>query len=69
MDDRPKTNLPKQLATMDRSELVGFIRNLKCTFKMDFTDNFLGTMSLGRLRHVAAAAALHARPARPHAVG
>lgn len=69
MDDRPKSNLPKQLATMDRVELVGFIRNLKCTFEMDFTDNFLGSMSLGRLRHVAVAAALHARTAQPHAVG
>ena len=69
MDDRPNANIAKQLATMDRVELVGFIRNLKCTFQMDFTDDFLGSMSLGRLRHVAVAAALHARTTRPVPVG
>jgi hypothetical protein len=69
MDDSLNTNLAKQLATMDRNELVGFIRNLKCTFEMDFTDNFLGSMSLGRLRHVAAAATLHARVTKSVPIG
>lgn len=63
--------LVKEIATMDRENLIGYLRNLKLDFVVDFTDQFLQTISLERLKHIALAASLHvhepvpARSAQP----
>ena len=49
-----------RLAQMDRKELIRFIRQIRCSFELDFSDDFLHSMSLERLRHVTVAALLHA---------
>ena len=54
-------NLMDRIRSMDREGLVRFLRNLDCDFPIDFTDEFLGSLSLGRLRHIILAAVLHAR--------
>ena len=45
---------------MDRAKLIRYVRRLKCDFELDFTDEFLRSVSLERLRHIALAAGIHA---------
>lgn len=52
-------SLVTQLAEMDRSRLVAFLRSLHCSFPIDFTDDYLNSVSIDRLRHIALAACLH----------
>ena len=59
MSDRVE-QLVVDIATMSRVDLVGMLRKLNCHFKLDFTDDYLESLSLERLRHVALAAVLHA---------
>ena len=40
------------VAAMDRSTLVGQIHEYHATFPLDFTADFLSTVSLDRLRHI-----------------
>ena len=47
-----------KIATMSRSELIRLLRQLRCTFELDFTDEFLESASLDRLRHIVLAATL-----------
>ena len=49
-----------ELRTMSRPALVGVLRDLKCSFKIDFTEEFFNSISLDRLRHIVLAAKLHA---------
>jgi hypothetical protein len=55
--------LIERIAHMDRTELISMLRGLKCDFQIDFTDDYLMSISLERLRHVTFAAALHDHPA------
>jgi len=48
------------IARMQRDELLEILRSLRCSFKLDFTDEYLTTLSLERLRHVTMAAFIHA---------
>lgn len=50
-----------RIVGMDRPELTRTLRQLRCSFEMDFTDEFLDALSIDRLRHVVLAAAQHAR--------
>lgn len=50
-----------RIAAMNRRGLVRFLRGLDCGFEMDFTDEFLKSLSLGRLRHIVLAAISRAR--------
>lgn len=43
--------------------MIDFLRHLDCTFEVDFTDEFLATLSVQQLRHIVAEAVLHADPA------
>ncbi len=52
--------LVTDIASMDRGMLVKMLRGLDCDFQIDFTDDFLSTLSIERLRHVVLAASLHA---------
>ena len=55
--------LARRLRDMDRPALVRMLRKLECGFEMDFTDEFVASLSLTRLRHIVLAAYLHARNA------
>lgn len=52
--------LVSMISQMDRDELSKMLRSLQCEFKLDFTDDFLATVSIERFRHILIAAALHA---------
>lgn len=49
------------VAELDRPELVELLREVPCRFPVDFTDEYLNTLSLDRLRHVVVAVCLQAR--------
>jgi hypothetical protein len=51
--------MARDIATMDRPQLMGLLREMACPFKMDFSDEYLDSVTLERLRHIALAAALH----------
>jgi hypothetical protein len=51
--------LAEKVARMDRRSLMQLLHDLKCDFNLDFTEEFLNTVSLPRLRHIAIAASLH----------
>lgn len=57
--------LISKIAEMHRDEVTGLLRGLRCDFKLDFSDEFLASVSLERLRHIALAACLHARELIP----
>ena len=50
-----------KLASMSRSQLKGSLRSLKARFRMDFTDEFLDSLSKDKLRHILLAALLNGR--------
>ncbi|MCE5278095.1 MAG: hypothetical protein ABFD92_09950 [Planctomycetaceae bacterium] len=54
------------LQTLDRCELIRLLRGIQCDFDMDFTDDFLNSISVERLRHILTAASLHATNLGPH---
>jgi hypothetical protein len=47
------------IASMKRSQLVALLRRMRCGFDIDFSDGYINSMSLDRLRHVALAASMH----------
>ena len=59
MDIESQEKLITELASMDRAGLAAFLRTLECTFPLDFTEEFLRTVAIDRLRHIALAACLH----------
>ena len=50
-----------KLASMSRSQLKGSLRSLKTRFRMDFTDEFLDSLSKNKLSHILLAALLNGR--------
>jgi hypothetical protein len=44
------------VATLGRGELKRRIKNFRGRFKLDFTEDYLNTVSLDRLRHILLAA-------------
>ena len=52
--------LVNEIQTMDRDGLIHLLRTMQCDFTVDFTDEFLNSISVERLRHIALAASLHA---------
>jgi len=60
MADSRLEQLAASLALQDRPTLIKILRSVRCSFPMDFTDEFLQTVSLERLRHIVLAAELHA---------
>ena len=53
--------LASRIVEMDRPRLVRTLRDLNCSFEIDFSDNVLDEMDLERLQHIVLAAALRAR--------
>jgi len=53
--------LIRHIAGLDRDDLVVFLRKLDVDFTIDFTNEFLDSVSVERLRHIVLAAALRAK--------
>ncbi|MFT3786835.1 MAG: hypothetical protein QM770_11820 [Tepidisphaeraceae bacterium] len=51
--------LMRMIAEMDRDELIDQFRSYPAPFKVDFTDEFLASQSLDKLRHVFAGLCMH----------
>lgn len=47
------------IASMKRSQLVTLLRRMQCGFELDFSDGYIKSMSVERLRHIALAASMH----------
>jgi len=47
------------LAPMKRPQLVSLLRGMRCGFDIDFSDDYINSMNLDRLRHIALAASMH----------
>ena len=54
-------DLARAVASMGRDELVGMLKGMECTFRLDFTEDFLRSVGLERLRHIVLSASLHPR--------
>lgn len=44
---------------MDREELILLLKGMHCTFPMDFTEEYLQSVSVERLRHIVLGASIH----------
>ena len=51
--------LVTRIGALDRRGVIEMLRGMECDFEIDFTDEFLNTISLERLKHIALAAGLH----------
>ena len=49
------------IAALGRDELKGRIKDFRGRFKLDFSDDYLDSLSLDRLRHILLAALINAR--------
>ncbi len=47
------------IALMKRSQLVTLLRRMHSGFDIDFSDNYINSMNVERLRHIALAASMH----------
>jgi len=45
---------------MDRFRLIRFLTQMRCSFELDFTREYLETISVDQLRHIVLAACQHA---------
>jgi hypothetical protein len=59
MQGQQVETLVKEIQTMDRGGLIHLLRSMQCDFEIDFTDEFLDSISIERLRHIALAGSLH----------
>ena len=60
MPERTADQMAIELAQMDRKGLIDTLRKTQCNFELDFSDDFLKSISIERLRHIALAAHLQA---------
>ena len=63
MSSKAVEKLTLEVAAMGRRELVAMLRELQCSFELDFTDEYLQSVSLERLQHLVLVAALHSTEA------
>ena len=50
------------VAALERDELKRRIRGFRGRFKLDFTEDYLNSLSVDRLRHILLAALINAKP-------
>lgn len=62
MQGQQVEDLVGRITVMERPNLVALLREMNCDFQIDFTDDFLASISLERLRHIVLAASLHCHP-------
>jgi hypothetical protein len=68
MDRTETEELACRIAAMGPVELIALLQSMQCTFDLDFTEEYLASLPLDRLRHVVLAAVLHRQGApAPHA--
>ena len=48
-----------RLSSMKREELILLLSGMQCTFPLDFTEDYLQSVSVERLRHIVLAASVH----------
>jgi len=60
MEPQRLENALTRIAEMCRAELIDLLLHCRCSFPTDFTREYLETLEIERLRHVAMAALLHA---------
>jgi len=68
MSQAPRQSEPgpvDRIEEMGRADLVRLLKGMRCSFALDFTDEFLDSLSLQRLRHIVLGAGLHDRSAKP----
>lgn len=53
--------LARAVAATDRDGLIRMLKRMECTFRLDFTEEFLRSVNLERLRHIVLSAGLHVR--------
>jgi hypothetical protein len=63
-----REDLARAVADMDREGLIRMLKKMQCTFRLDFTDEFLRAASIERLRHIVLSASLHLRARSPSPV-
>ncbi len=56
---RRAEQLVDRISAMDRAGLIEALRRMRCEFPMDFTDDYLASLSIERLKHIVLAASLH----------
>ena len=59
MDTEEAEDLVCRVAAMGQEELIALLESMRCPFELDFTEEYLASLTLDRLRHVVLAAALH----------
>ena len=47
------------IASMRRPQLITLLRKMRCGFDIDFSDEYINSMNLDHLRHIALAASMH----------
>jgi hypothetical protein len=52
-------DLARMVAESDRESLIEMLSRMECTFRIDFTEDFLRSVTLEKLRHIVLSAALH----------
>ena len=52
-------DIVRTIASMRRPQLVALLRRMRCGFDIDFSDNYIKSMNIERLRHIALAASMH----------
>ncbi len=60
-----REDLARIVAEMDRDGLIDMLNRMECTFRIDFTEEFLRTVSLEKLRHIVLSASLHLLKSSP----
>ena len=61
MTARQAEELARSIVEMDRMALIRTLRNLPCTFEIDFSDEALDAMDTSHLQHIVLAAAMQAK--------
>ena len=52
-------DIVRTIASMKRPQLVSLLRRMRCGFDIDFSDDYINSMSLEHLRHIALATSMH----------
>jgi len=52
-------DIVRTIASMRRPQLVALLRRMRCGFDIDFSDDYINSMNLARLRHIALATSMH----------
>lgn len=59
MVSRKTEQMAQEICMMDRMSLMQRLRGMRCDFPIDFSDEYLNSISLERLQHIVLAAAVH----------